>query len=148
MQVAGESVDVYYARLRRLASTCTGIDHASEIRAQIIHACNSLTLCKLILCQPGITLDEILILARSHELADARAEDMAGALSKCLISPPDAKNIKIKTEHVDAIHWFTTKARGERFTRKPVSSCRNCGQTHQTPDSCPAQGKNCSRCGG
>ena len=82
MQTEGESVDVYYARLRRLASTCTGFDHASEIRAQIIQGCRSSTLRKLILRQPGITLDDILILARSHELADARAEDMAGEIGR------------------------------------------------------------------
>ena len=49
MQTQGESVDVYYTRLRRLASTCTGIDHGSEIRAQIIQGCRSSTLRKLIL---------------------------------------------------------------------------------------------------
>ena len=73
MQSEGESVDVYYARLRRLAITCSGFDHASEIRAQIIQGYRSSTLRTLILRQPGITQDDVLILARSHKLADARA---------------------------------------------------------------------------
>ena len=70
IQAEGESVDVYYTRLRKLASTCTGFDQSDEIRAQIIQNCWSSFLRKQILRQPGITLDEILVLARSHELAD------------------------------------------------------------------------------
>ena len=144
MQNDGESLDVYYARLRRLA--CTGIDHASEIRAQIIPGYRS-SLRKLILRQPGITLDEILILARSQELVDARAEDMAGALSRCIISTFDTKTVKIKTEQIDSIQRRPTRLRNSALNKRPTPNCSNCGQSHPPNDACPAQGKNCSRCG-
>ncbi|KAJ1090637.1 hypothetical protein NDU88_003767 [Pleurodeles waltl] len=76
-----ESIDQFYACLRELASTCTDDDQQKEVWAQIIQGWRNKTLRGLILRQPNITLEEILIMARSHDLSTARAAEMDMAIS-------------------------------------------------------------------
>ncbi|KAJ1117769.1 hypothetical protein NDU88_005965 [Pleurodeles waltl] len=66
-QREGEVIDQFYARLRELASMCTEDYQLKEMRAHIIQGCKNKTLRGLILRQPNISLDEILIIARPHD---------------------------------------------------------------------------------
>lgn len=102
-QTDTESVDMFYVRLRRLASTCPFTDPRGEIRDQIIVGCRSKLLRKLILRMPGMSLDDILVLARSHELSDARAEEMEAALHTPVATPPQPRQTGIKEERVDVV---------------------------------------------
>ena len=47
-QTDDESVDIFYAHLQRLASTCSGIEQVDEISANLIQGCKSTSLRKLI----------------------------------------------------------------------------------------------------
>ncbi|KAJ1159585.1 hypothetical protein NDU88_000092 [Pleurodeles waltl] len=94
---------MFYTRLHKLASTCTGLNQHEKTRAQIIQGCRSYLLRKLILWQPGISLDEILILARSHESINRRADDMVVALVRSTTVPGLTKLTPMKEEQVDAI---------------------------------------------
>lgn len=102
-QTDAESVDMFYARLRRLASTCPFTDQRAEIRDQIILGCRSQLLRKLILRTPGMSLDDILVLARSHELSDARAEEMGAALHTPVAAPTPLRQAAVKIEQVEAV---------------------------------------------
>ena len=64
-QADKESINMFHAILRRLASTCTDVDWNDEIRAQLIQSCKSNTLRKRILQQPKIALAAILVMAQS-----------------------------------------------------------------------------------
>ncbi|KAJ1206336.1 hypothetical protein NDU88_001743 [Pleurodeles waltl] len=75
-QVTDESVDVFYARLKELASTCTLPDEEEEIRAQFIQRCSSSKLRERVLQQPNMQMKDILTLGRSQELSRARAAHM------------------------------------------------------------------------
>ncbi|KAJ1135478.1 hypothetical protein NDU88_001917 [Pleurodeles waltl] len=68
-QTPDESVDVFYARLRELASTCTLPDEEDEIRAQFIQGCSSSKLRERILQQLNMLMSAILTLGRSQELS-------------------------------------------------------------------------------
>ncbi|KAJ1214029.1 hypothetical protein NDU88_001657 [Pleurodeles waltl] len=85
-QTDTESVDMFYARLWKLVSTCVGLNQHEEICAHIIQGCRSNMLWKRILRQPVITLDEILILARSHEFM-ATAKGQASVASSAAKHP-------------------------------------------------------------
>ncbi|KAJ1105535.1 hypothetical protein NDU88_002940 [Pleurodeles waltl] len=100
----GESIDQFYVWLQEPASTCTEDDQPKEIRAQIIQGCKNKMLRGLILSQPNISLDEILIMAQSHELSAARAAEMDIAMAQ---TPEKAPTVK--TECVDAVQMQRTK---------------------------------------
>lgn len=153
-QTDTESVDMFYARLRRLANTCPFTDQREEIRDQIILGCRSKLLRKLILRQPKMTLDDILVLARSHELSDARAEEMETALHTPVTAPPTIRHVPVKEERVDAVRSRPGTPRQARsatshqsFRLTPGESCGYCGEDHPAMAVCGAKGKTCSRCG-
>ncbi|KAJ1210422.1 hypothetical protein NDU88_005786 [Pleurodeles waltl] len=142
-QREGESIDQLYARLRELASTCTDDDQPKEVRAQIIQGCRNKTLSGLILRQPNITLDEILIMAQSHDLLVARAAEMDMAISHT----PERTPV-VKIECADAVQLSQTSRKTRPYA--PIKSgghCKYCGRDEHNPRDCPAQGRTCSNCG-
>ena len=68
--------------LLEMSSKCTDDDQAKQICAQRIRWCRSVTLQGLIVCQPSIRLEDILILARSQDLSASRVAAMETALKK------------------------------------------------------------------
>ncbi|XP_078527056.1 uncharacterized protein LOC144799562 [Lissotriton helveticus] len=133
-------MDAYHARLRELASTCTEDDQTKEVTAQLIQGCRNKT---LILRQPRISLEEILILAHSHKLSDIRATAMETALH-----PHAEQTANVKMERVDALRTLSRGGRGRWPIRTArLSQCGYCGREEHPPDSCPARGKTCSKCG-
>ncbi|KAJ1087985.1 hypothetical protein NDU88_001144 [Pleurodeles waltl] len=139
----GESVDQFYAHLRELASTCTDDDQQKEVWAQIIQGCRNKTLRGLIMRQPNITLDEILVMARSHDLSAARAAEMDMAMSHMPEKTP-----VVKLEHADAIQLSQTRRKSRSYTpAKPGGKCEYCGRDDHSPRDCPAQGRTCSNYG-
>lgn len=142
-QWEGESMDTFHARLRELASTCTEDDQSKEVRAQVIQGFRNKFLRTLILRQPCITLEDILILARSNELSDIRASAMEATLNQ-----PTEQTVTVKTERIDAVRAPTSGGRGKwtnKNSRRPP--CGYCGKEAHRPDECPARGKTCANCG-
>ena len=82
---------------------CTDADQNDQIRAQLIQGCKSNTLRKLVLQQPKIALDAILVMARSHELSNKRANDIEATLTKRAAQKDRSCNIKNKTNQVKSV---------------------------------------------
>ncbi|KAJ1101884.1 hypothetical protein NDU88_006948 [Pleurodeles waltl] len=138
----GEFINQFYARLWELASTCTEDDQQKEVHAQIIQGCRNKTLRGLILRQPNISLGEILIMARSHDLSAARAAEMDMAMSHMPEKTPVAQ-----TEHADAVQLQQTRKKPRPYApAKPGGRCDYCGREDNNPRDCPAQGRACSNC--
>ncbi|XP_078520839.1 uncharacterized protein LOC144785863 isoform X1 [Lissotriton helveticus] len=141
-QREGESMDQFHTRVRELASS-TDEDQPKAIRRQIIQGCRDKTLRGLILRKPGISLEDILILARSHELSNVRATAMEQALHKAPI-----KTETIKVERADAVRSRPRGPPQKEYRRDPPRTrCGYCGHEPHAAKDCPAQGKTCANCG-
>ena len=75
LQEEGETMDVYVARLRKLASTCEFADVDRELRQQIITGVRDAKVREKAL-QKRLTLQELLDQAKSAEQAKRQAEEM------------------------------------------------------------------------
>lgn len=136
-------MDAFHARLRELASTCTEDDQAKEVRAQVIQGCRDKKLRTLILRQPRIALEDILLLARSHELSDVRASVMDAALTQTA-----EQAVSVKKERVDAVCTPTRSEKGKWPSQNVrCTFCGYCGKEEHRPGECPARGKTCAKCG-
>ncbi|KAJ8037836.1 Ketimine reductase mu-crystallin [Holothuria leucospilota] len=76
-QKEDESVDMYYTRLKHLASTCELPDIDKEIKAHIVQTCRCARLRRTALRKP-LTLQELLPTARAMELAEFQASGIEG----------------------------------------------------------------------
>ncbi|KAJ1129348.1 hypothetical protein NDU88_007719 [Pleurodeles waltl] len=75
-QKSEESVDAFYAWLKKPASTCALPDEEDEVGAQFIQRCASSKFRKRILQEPNMGMQDILTLEQSKELSKARAAAM------------------------------------------------------------------------
>jgi len=96
--------------------TCDFSDINREIKTQIIHNCVSQQLRKKAL-REEMSLDDLLAAARSLEIADKHAEQMAGKQNEI--------------NHVN----------------KSKLKCFKCGGNFPHKERCPAIGKKCKKCG-
>lgn len=147
VQAEGETIDTFYGRLRRMVSTCEVAYNDFEVRAQIIRGCRSVEFRKLIMLQPRIPLNALLVLGRSHKLADVRANVMAGVMDKRGPPPKYPEAAPIKTETACAASGVP-----EGMERGPVGrgrgrKCQYCGREPHPIEGCPARGRQCSKCG-
>ncbi|KAJ1194123.1 hypothetical protein NDU88_003418 [Pleurodeles waltl] len=136
-QTSDESVDIFYERLKELASTCTLPDEEDEIMVQFIQGCSSSKLRDRILQQPNMLMRDILTLGWFQELSKA-----------CAALMEQEPTVQVKAEPVNAVTASTpwTKAEGCKGKQKD-RPCRWCGGPTPHPGSCPARGKTCSACG-
>ncbi|KAJ1185207.1 hypothetical protein NDU88_002001 [Pleurodeles waltl] len=98
-QREGQRIDNVYAYLREVASMCMADDQSKEVLAQLIQKWSKL-LRGLILRQPGISVDDILIMAWSYDLSAARVARMESVLTT---GPNTGKQPTIKPETVGVI---------------------------------------------
>ncbi|KAJ1176607.1 hypothetical protein NDU88_001878 [Pleurodeles waltl] len=112
-----ESVDVFYARLHKLASTCILPDEKDNIRAQFIQGCAASKLRKRILQEPNMWMKDILTLGRSQELSKARAAHLE-----------ETTTVQVKTEPINAVATGPSKSRAvHRGVKTRDKPCRWCG---------------------
>jgi hypothetical protein len=71
-----QSLDEFVTELRKLAKTCEFANVDNEILSQVIQNCKSNRLCRRALREPDKTLNDILTLGRTLEMADAQATEM------------------------------------------------------------------------
>ena len=112
-QKPDESVDEFYTRLKKLASTCTLPDVPHELRAQFIQGCASNKLREKILQDSRVSMEDILTLGRSKELSRARASHIEAVLQT-----------PIKTEPANAV--VRKKTTDKKETPKQVPAHRAC----------------------
>ena len=75
-QKEGQSLDEFVTELRKLAKTCEFTNMGNEILSQVIQNCKSNRLRRRALREPDKTLNDILTLGRTLEMADAHATEM------------------------------------------------------------------------
>ncbi|KAJ1175097.1 hypothetical protein NDU88_000388 [Pleurodeles waltl] len=137
-----ESIDQFHARLQELASTYTEDDQPKDIRAQIMQGCKNKMLRNLIPRQPNISLNEILIMAWSHDLSAARAAEMDMAM----VQTPE-KAPTVKTKCADAVQMQRTKQKMPPHAQtRQGGLCNQCERDPNDARYCPAQGRACSNC--
>lgn len=126
-----------------------GVNKNFEIRSQLIVGYKSLELRKMIMLQPGITLDAILILGRSHELADIRTGTMAGALAKRNPVAKAGTPLPVKEERGETLRAVCTAAEARmRSTtgRGRNGKCQNCRRESHPVEGCPVRRQQCLKC--
>ncbi|KAJ8036439.1 hypothetical protein HOLleu_20412 [Holothuria leucospilota] len=134
-QKEDESVDMYYTRLKHLASTYGYID--KEIKAHIVQTCRSARLRRTALRKP-LTLQELLSTARAMELAEFQASGIAGG-KETLSSNHTVSQVK-----------SSSKPRAQNKPPVTQNKCYFCGGTYPHPGGrpfCPAHDKTCNSCG-
>ena len=141
-QKADETMDAYVTRLRTLSKTCEfGTSLDEMIRDQIIEKCASNALRRRLLRERELTLDNLLLIARSFELADRQALEIEQKFDS--------------STHLNSIERQSDSQQSRRNSAKHdnnnrlKSVCYCCGnEGHRAKDAqCPALNKTCRRCG-
>ena len=141
-QKADETMDAYVTRLRTLSKTCEfGTSLDEMIRDQIIEKCASNALRRRLLRERELTLDNLLLIARSFELADRQALEIEQKFDS--------------STHLNSIERQSESQQSRRNSAKHdnnnrlKSVCYCCGnEGHRAKDAqCPALNKTCRRCG-
>ena len=137
-----ESIDAFVTRLRTLARTCqfdTSLD--GMIRDQVIEKCTSNALRRRLLREQDLTLNNLLSIARSFELADRQALEIEQKFE----TSTHLNSIERKSDTPLQQRYYAKRDNTNR--RKSVCYC--CGnEGHRAKDAqCPALDKTCRRCG-
>ena len=137
-QLPGEDISTFYTRLKQLATSCEFHDEKREIKTQIIQNGISTKLRRKALADPEMTLEKILQMAKSMELAESQAEgiESANRISKRASHP----NNRWRSNNKDG----TPVKRDGKLTSK---KCSYCAYQHVPGKmNCPAYGKQCRSC--
>ena len=141
-QQQGETIDAYHARLRSLAKYCDFSSVDSEIKSHIIQTCTSSRLRRRGLTNKDITLQELVDLARSMEIAERQVRSIEQRSDADIpVGSPTVAAIQSTTVN----HRNTTNQPGMSF-----QTCNNCQKRFPHAGgrmSCPAWGKTCHQCG-
>ena len=110
------------------------------IRDQALDKCRSGKLCRRLLREPALTLDQILMIARATEAADLQAEQMEAGTRQ----PPQIKAMS-------SSHTGYSRNRTQIPQRRGIqqhATCYCCGKSgHRAKDpKCPTNGKKCNEC--
>ena len=129
-QNAGETIDQYATRLRKLVRNCEFADIDRELKSTIIQNCLSKRLRRIAL-RDDLTLDALLAKARSIETSELQASGMEN------MSGESANKVQIRKP---------PPPRKPPTTRS--TQCRSCGLAWPHKDGpCPAKGQTCRACG-
>ena len=143
-QRADESMDAFVTRLRTLAKTCqfdtdTSLDEM--LRDQVIEKCASNALRRRLLREQELTLNNLLSLARSFQLADRQALEIEQKFESSTHLNSIERNRDFQQPRRNSAK------REDNNRQKCVCYC--CGnEGHRAKDvQCPALDKTCRRCG-
>ena len=130
-----EGIDAYVTRLRNLAKACEFADPSFEIKHQIIQNCLSQSLRRKALKDDSLTLEQIMLEARSLELSEAQAKQIEGESVAPVYKVQKHRSYQRKPQQK------------ERSSGQSSNKCFNCGGNYPHNDTpCPAKGKTCSYC--
>ena len=138
-----QSLDEFITYLSKLAKTCEFSNVDNEILSQVIQNCKLNILRRRALWESDKTLNNILTLGRTLEMADAQATEM-GRESVNKITNTSRTNPKKNFKHRKG-KQMSVPNYPSRSTRQ--TQCRNCGgQFPHRNGPCPANGKTCNAC--
>lgn len=159
-QASGQSLDEFVTELRRLARSCDFHDAEKEILSTVIQNCRSNRLRRRALRETDKTLNDILTVGRTIEIAETHAQAME--TNDSVNSNVNAFNVKSKRSNFVTPDTFTSRGRNRGRTHRgsargrsrgisrgrenPIESCRNCGGNYPHRGICPAKGKTCFHC--
>ena len=141
-----ENIDDFYNELRELAPTCGFTNVDAEIKTQLIAGCKSSKIREKGLSQPGLSLQDLLTLARTQQLTHSHSKQMAQGAESVNFMKNKRSDGKSKAPKQNQ-----SQPRGSQQQRQNKSSrrCGNCGGPWPHPEgreSCPAFGRECNSC--
>ena len=156
-QFAGEPFNEFVQRLRDRAKFCEFGDAAAiakEVKSQIIHGCSSIDLKKRALGTAGMTVEELITAGRTEESVDKQIKEMKGTHKHTQEQESDGEG----TDQVNAIKRKFDKVMGQENRHNGDSRvnlaemrkkglCTRCGNKFPHEKTCPADGKECYKCG-
>ena len=139
-QKAGETVDQFVTRLRKLAINCEFTDLDKELRSAVIQHCESKHLRRYGLRESDMTLEKLLAKARSLEVS----EKQASGIEQFNDTTYSVNRLGYKPNYKDSRPQSFTPRKGP-IRKPPASQCRNCGLTWPHNNGpCPARCHTCS----
>ncbi|CAC5407235.1 unnamed protein product [Mytilus coruscus] len=137
--------DEFVTELRKLAKTCEFASVDNEILSQVIQNCKSNRLRRRALREPDKTLNDILTLGRTLEMADLQATEME---RESINKVNHTNRTNYKTDYKQDKHRKGQQTSGSNYpSHSRPSKCRNCGgQYPHKNGQCPAHGKTCNAC--
>jgi transposase InsO family protein len=132
-QTKGESLDVFYTRLKKQAAVCKFTDEDHEIKSQVILGTINNKLRRLALEDDDLSLQRILDKGRTLELSNQHASVMEGQTSE---------NSEVADSEVN-------KLGAHKYHSGKTEPCGLCGGDYPHrggPTRCPAYGKKCAKC--
>lgn len=128
-QKSDELVDAYLARLRQFIKHCGYGEAADEhIRDQFINGCTNARLRRRLLKENDLTLQQLIVMARTEEIADQQARPMENKPA-------------INTDNVNQIHTKIARRQQTYHKQNPIRHTKN-HMRQQPPNS-----SQCTRCG-
>ncbi|KAL6462444.1 hypothetical protein MHYP_G00288660 [Metynnis hypsauchen] len=146
IQGNSESFDQFVTELRLLVKDCGYPNGDEMVRDRIVFGINSPRIREKLLCYgSGLTLENAIDIARSHELSQQQLKTMVF---------PTANQA---SQSVHAVNRWTNKAAHTRHGRKVAGGadddgavrskeCGACGRAHSRTEDCPAKGRQCNKC--
>ncbi|KAL6471840.1 hypothetical protein MHYP_G00204900 [Metynnis hypsauchen] len=146
IQGNSESFDQFLTELRLLVKDCGYPNGDEMVRDRIVFGINSPRIREKLLCYgSGLTLENAIDIARSHELSQQQLKTMV------FLTANQA------SQSVHAVNRWTNKAAHTRHGRKVAGGadddgavrskeCGACGQAHSRTEDCPAKGRQCNKC--
>ncbi|VDI49213.1 Hypothetical predicted protein [Mytilus galloprovincialis] len=147
-QKEGQSLDEFVTELRKLAKTCEFTNVDKEILSQVIQNCKSNRLRRRALREPDKTLNDILTLGRTLEMADTQATEMERETTVNKITNTNKTYPKTNYKQQRG-QQASSSYHNPNYSNRPTrqTQCRNCGgQFPHKNGPCPANGKTCNAC--
>lgn len=144
-QTDSETVDEFTTRLRQKAEYCSFTDKTAEIKSQIIQGCKSSKLRRKAL-QENLNLSNLLLAARTMELANSQSKEMENGHSNDL-QYEQANKVKTQKNRRKPVQQNKVQQNHSNTHQNKTVKCRNCGGDFpHRHGSCPAKGKTCAYC--
>jgi len=143
----GESIDQFTTRLRQKATNCAFTNKDDEVKSQFIQGVISNKLRIKCLESSNKSLSDLLVIARTMDLAKTQADNMSRNQQKI----PEQVD-KLRRRPQATFKPAQPPNKSQNAARQPkqhrrTSSCRNCGGNYPHQNGrCPAFGSKCNYC--
>ncbi|XP_035827506.1 uncharacterized protein LOC106012713, partial [Aplysia californica] len=149
-QEAGENIDSFCTRLRKLAATCDFQDSDRELKSQILQGCTSQRLRRRAL-RDDLDLQNLLKAARALEISDEQAQEIEADrkpatvynISKQHAAKGKASRFPSATHRLYPPSQPSHRRYQQTHENRP---CGWCGGLRHPRDRCPAKDKTCKTC--
>ena len=146
-QEEGETIQMYYLRLKETATRCAFTDVNKAITTQLILGTISSSLRKYCFTNKTATLQDILNRGKLMEDIEFQIKEMT--IKQEPIQEKSREQVKaLQDELAELKLQINQTAKGKKNTQSRYNkSCFNCGHTYPHEGICPAKGKTCHSCG-